>query len=319
MCGIVGILELGDGGAQHAVARAMDALCHRGPDDASLWKASEGPATVALGHRRLSILDLSPAGAQPMLRNDDGRAFPAREVDAPARLAVIFNGEIYNYLELREELRALGHRFHTAGDTEVLLAAYEQWGDDCLERVNGMFALAIWDRERRRLFCARDRFGEKPFYYVLDPNGRSFAFASEVKALIAAGVVEPELEPRAAYRFFRFGEQAGVPETVWRGIRKLMPARLLVVEAADGRLRVRERQYWDVSIADTNPLSLTAAAERFGDLFRDSVRIRLRSDVPVGTSLSGGLDSSSVLCQIHALGAAGGQKAFTARMEDPAL
>ncbi|MGQ0713213.1 MAG: asparagine synthase (glutamine-hydrolyzing) [Gemmatimonadaceae bacterium] len=319
MCGIVGMLELGDNGARYAVSRAMDSLCHRGPDDSAMWSGQAGDARVALGHRRLSIIDLSPAGAQPMLATEGEGTRPVRAPDEPARLALIYNGEIYNYLELRGELRAAGHRFTSNGDTEVLLAAYAQWGEGCLARLNGMFALAIWDRARRRLFLARDRFGEKPLYYVFDRHAQRFTFASEVKALIAGGALSPELDARAVYRFFRFGEQAGVAETVWRDVRKLAPASMLVVEASGSELITRHRQYWDVGINDEAHASLRQAAARFSELFADSVRLRLRSDVPVGTSLSGGLDSSSVLCQIHALGAAGGQKAFTARMDDPSL
>jgi asparagine synthase (glutamine-hydrolysing) len=243
----------------------------------------------------------------------------AQRSDEPADLAIVYNGEIYNYVELRDDLASAGHRFRSSGDTEVILAAYSQWGEGCLTRLNGMFAFAIWDRPRRRLFCARDRFGEKPFYYVFDSRLQRFAFASEVKALIAAGFATPDLHAKAVYRFFKFGEQAGVPETIWRDVRKVLPARMLVADASGSRLIVSERQYWDVSISDEPSTTLPTAAETFAELFRESVKIRLRSDVPVGTSLSGGLDSSSVLCQIHALGAAAGQKAFTARMDDPAL
>jgi asparagine synthase (glutamine-hydrolysing) len=274
---------------------------------------------MALGHRRLSILDLSAAGAQPMIASRGRGIHRARTPDEPAELAIVYNGEIYNYVELRDELSAAGYQFTSSGDTEVLLAAYSHWGDGCLERLNGMFAFAIWDAVRRRLVCARDRFGEKPFYYAFDSRSQRFAFASEVKALIAAGVASPELEPRSVYRFFRFGEQGGVPETVWRDITKLLPARVLVVDASRSRMVVRERPYWDVAIEEDSSLRLPQASNRFAELFRESVRLRLRSDVPVGTSLSGGLDSSSVLCQIHALGAAAGQKAFTARMDDPSL
>ena len=319
MCGIVGVLELGESGARYAVSRAMDSICHRGPDDAALWTGQEGAAVVALGHRRLSVLDLTPAGAQPMLACADGSMRPARAAGEPAQLAMIYNGEIYNYVELRDELRRAGRRFSSSGDTEVLLASYAEWGQECLERLNGMFALALWDGRRRQLICARDRFGEKPFYYTIDEQRRRFAFASEVKALMASGAASPDVDPRAVYRFFRFGEQAGVPTTIWRDVRKLLPGEVLVVDASGSQLVLRRRRYWNVEIGETESMTLPTAAARFAELFADSVRIRLRSDVPVGTSLSGGLDSSSVLCQIHALGAAAGQKAFTARMDDPAL
>ena len=319
MCGILGLIELHGDDVLARTERAGGLLAHRGPDVSANWSATERGVTVVLGHRRLSIIDLSPAGAQPMLKRANGSVCPVRTPSDDARLAMVYNGEIYNYVELRDELRALGHAFTSGGDTEVLLAAYAQWGEACVERLNGMFAFAIWDGARQTRFCARDRFGEKPFYYVLDPGGRRFAFASEVKALVGLGVVSPELEPRAVYRFFRFGEQGGVEETVWRGVRKLLPASCLTIQASEQGLRARYRRYWDVAIEDDTRVDGATAAARFAELFRDSVRIRLRSDVPVGTSLSGGLDSSSVLCQIDALGAAGGQKAFTARMDDPRL
>ena len=254
-----------------------------------------------------------------MILRDDLAVYPVRTPDDAARLAMVYNGEIYNFVELRDELRRAGRRFTSHSDTEVLLTAYAQWGEHCLERLDGMFALAVWDNDRHRLFCARDRFGEKPLYYAFDAQRRRFAFASEVKALVALGVVSPELESRAVYRFFRFGEQAGSEETVWRGVRRLLPATALTVTLEGDQLRPRFRRYWDVPIADDEGLSPSLAAERFAELFAESVRMRLRADVPVGTSLSGGLDSSSVLCQIHALGAAATQKAFTARMDDPLL
>jgi asparagine synthase (glutamine-hydrolysing) len=273
---------------------------------------------VSLGHRRLSIIDLSRAGAQPVIMNED-RSLCAVHAAGDAALVMVYNGEIYNYVELRKELRNLGHRFTSEGDSQVLLAAYAQWGEECLARLNGMFAFAIWDEARRQLFCARDRFGEKPLYYTTDPRRERFAFASEVKALVALGTMSPEPNLRAVYRYFRFGEQAGVPDTVWENVWKLLPGTCLTVKTDRAELVPRLRRYWDVSVADDTSVSTRSAAERFAELFQDSVRIRLRSDVPVGTSLSGGLDSSSVLCQIHALGAAGGQKAFTARMDDPLL
>ena len=319
MCGILGLIELQGDGALAQTERAGNLLAHRGPDFAASWSSQLGDASVALGHRRLSILDLSPAGAQPMLQREGGSICPVRTSTDDARLAMVYNGEIYNYVELRDELRAAGHRFTSDGDTEVLLAAYAHWGENCVEHLNGQFALAIWDRAARRLFCARDRFGEKPFYYTLDARRQRFAFASEVKALVGLGAASADVDERAAYRFFRFGEQAGVEQTMWRGIRRLLPATSLSVQLSGTELTTRFRKYWDVSIADDPSRSSATAVTEFAELFRESVRIRLRADVPVGTSLSGGLDSSSVLCQIYSLGAAAGQKAFTARMDDPLL
>jgi asparagine synthase (glutamine-hydrolysing) len=235
---------------------------------------------------------------------------------------MIYNGEIYNFVELRRELEGLGHTFASSGDTEVLLAAYAEWGEACLSRLNGMFAFAIWDARRRRLFGARDRFGEKPLHYVFDERRGVFAFASEIKALLALGVASGRLNDRALYRYFRFGEQAGAEATIWDEIHRLPPATGFSLEIREDGLTMRRWRYWDVDFEtalDREPMSHGDAERAFRELFADSVRIRLRSDVPVGTSLSGGLDSSSVLCQIGAIGAAAGQKAFTARMDDPRL
>jgi asparagine synthase (glutamine-hydrolysing) len=272
-----------------------------------------------LGHRRLCIIDVAERSAQPMLLSAEGRIRPALgETDLPARLALTFNGEIYNYLELRTELRALGHRFETSGDVEVLLLAYQQWGERCLDRLNGMFAFAIWDADRNYLFCARDRFGEKPFHYVLDEERGIFAFASEVKALIGMGAADAELDVRAVHRYFRFGEQGGVEQTIWSGVRRLLPAHAAIVRFTDDVPTIETKRYWSLPPRDRQASDAAAVGE-FRELFADSVRLRLRSDVPVGSSLSGGLDSSSVVCQVSRLGAAAGQLAFTAAMDDPKL
>jgi asparagine synthase (glutamine-hydrolysing) len=319
MCGILGLIEFREDGAKGRVERASKLLSHRGPDGDSIWMDRCGSEHVVLGHRRLSIIDLSCAGAQPMLQMADGAIRPTRSGGERARFALVYNGEIYNYLELREQLRADGIRFTSTSDTEVLLAAYARWGEECLPRLNGMFAFAVWDTERRRLFCARDRFGEKPLYYALDRQRGRFAFASEVKALIGLGAASADLNLRRVYRFMRFGEQSGVDETIWEGVHRLLPSSSMVIHVNGDDFQLRTRRYWDVSVAPVGPHDLQGAATGFAELFQDSVRLRLRSDVPVGTSLSGGLDSSSVLCQIHALGAAADQRAFTARMDDPLL
>jgi asparagine synthase (glutamine-hydrolysing) len=213
----------------------------------------------------------------------------------------------------------LGHAFSSTGDTEVLLAAYAEWGEECVERLNGMFSFAIWDRARRRLFGARDRFGEKPLHYVYDRRAGLFAFASEMKALFALGVAKPALDDRSLYRYLRFGEQAGVESTIWRNVRRLLPAHAFRVDIDDNDMRMHTWRYWNIDFSRVAHIRFDDSADRFRDLFADAVRLRLRSDVPVGTSLSGGLDSSSVLCQVKAIGAAAGQKAFTARMDDASL
>ena len=322
MCGILGLVSLGGKVDIGLVERGRDILRHRGPDGAGLWRDElvAGGGEVVLAHRRLSILDLSYHGDQPLLLGDDGGARPAspHEVGG-ARYALLFNGEIYNFVELREELRARGHVFRSTGDTEVLLRCYAEWGAACVDRLNGMFAFAIWDPGQQVLFCARDRFGEKPFYYTLDSGNGVFAFASETKGLVAAGLAAADLDERAVYRYFRFGDQAGAEQTIWRAVRRLLPGHVLTVTVRGDALAVQTRRYWDIDRDDTIEIPETVATERFVELFEDSVRIRLRSDVPIGTSLSGGLDSTSVLAEVKRLGAEAGQRAFTARMDDPAL
>jgi asparagine synthase (glutamine-hydrolysing) len=319
MCGIAGVVQLGDRIDRESLLRARDLMTYRGPDGDGLWEGAAGEIRVALAHRRLSIIDLSCAGGQPMVLPEHGPAHPAVAVEGPARFALIYNGELYNYRELRTELQTMGHPFSSDSDTEVLLAAYAQWGPEFLGRLNGMFAFAIWDAARRRLFCARDRLGEKPFHFTFDPRSQVFAFASEVKTLMAMGVASPAFDERALFRYFAYGEQAGVAQTIWSGIRRLPAAHALEVQADRNTLTLRTYRYWDVDPDNVVEDDEECAKETFRALFRSSVALRLRADVPVGTSLSGGLDSTSVLCQIKDLGAEGGQKAFTARMEDSTL
>jgi len=199
---------------------------------------------------------------------------------------IVYNGEVYNYLELSKELRSLGHTFVSHSDTEVILAAYDQWGIDCLSRLNGMWGFALWDARKRRLFCARDRFGVKPFYFA-ESDGRLY-FASEIKALLAAGVVVPRPRLESLYEFFTLGLTDTCEATCFEGIRQLPAAHLM--EVTDGA--VRFERWWDI---DVKRVPADDAPERFRELFLSSVDIRLRSDVPVGTCFSGGLDSSSIV------------------------
>ncbi len=315
MCGIYGIWHR-DGRPIDLMAlqTATNRLRHRGPDDEgyllvdplqgrcalyagsetdrrlalpSLDQARGDGASLAFGFRRLAILDLSPAGHQPM-------------ADADERCWIVFNGEIYNYVELRAELQGLGHRFRSGGDTEVILAAYRQWGEACLERLNGMWAFAIWDREQRTLFLARDRFGVKPLYYATTDH--TFAFASEIKALVGPHALPFQPEPLAVYHFLTDGRlpspQHGA--TFFIGVRALPPGHCMRI-AATGP--ATPRRYYAVELPDTHhhagPTDDIIAAYR--DLFIDSVRLELRSDVAVGTCLSGGIDSSSIVCAVNRL------------------
>ncbi len=297
MCGIAGIIHTGSSRfSQVQLVSMTDALSHRGPDGAGYWRDPGGD--VLLGHRRLSILDLSDAASQPMhFRN---------------RYTIIHNGEIYNYKELREELGKKGYSFKTQSDTEVILAAYDHWEDECVDHFNGMFAFAIWDEELKELFAARDRFGEKPFYYYFD--GQHFIFASEMKAIWAAGI-EKQANLRLLFNFLTIGyvdNPERPEETFYSNISKLPPASILYYNPASKELSVEK--YWDLDIAAVNKKITDAdAIEKFNFLFTESVRKRLWSDVSIGTSLSGGLDSSSVAAIASGLGAGHFQpQAFTA-------
>jgi asparagine synthase (glutamine-hydrolysing) len=274
MCGIVGVA--GEVSLPHQLLPVMrDQLRHRGPDDEGLWWSNDG--RVGLGHRRLSIIDLSPAGRQPMS-------------DADKVVRIVFNGEIYNYQDLRKELEALGRRFHTATDTEVILEAYLAWGDAALTRLNGMFAFALYDDREKRLLLARDPAGEKPLFYRFD--GRTLTFASELKALLADPACPRVLDAGALDSYLAFGYAPG-ERCLLRGVSKLPQGHALEFDVGSGALR--KWAYWSLPSADSvqhaSDDDLLAEFER---LLADSVRLRLIADVPVGIMLSGGLDSSLV-------------------------
>lgn len=276
MCGIVGLRgEFSKEAAGTIVAKMNGTIIHRGPDDEGAW-AHDG---FAFAMRRLSIIDLS-GGRQP-ISNEDGSKH------------IVFNGEIYNFEDLRRELAEQGHRFSTASDTEVILHQYEQEGPDCVKRFNGMFALAIWDQTEGRLFLARDRMGVKPLYYYWD--GRNFLFASEIKALLASDLINREISVQALWDYltFRYIPQ---PETIWQNIYKLPPGHTLHL-SMDQPEPVIQR-YWDIPYADGAKVKQEEYDEKFEKLFLDAVRLRLIADVPVGVLLSGGLDSSSVAAAI---------------------
>jgi asparagine synthase (glutamine-hydrolysing) len=273
MCGIVGLYHTRRDVEPEELARMSAQLVHRGPDD----HGSFIDGRVGLAMRRLSIVDL-PCGHQPM-PNEDRRRW------------VVFNGEVYNFRDLRPELAARGHVFHSQGDTETILHAYEEFGRDCVHQFNGMFAFAVWDAPLRRLFAARDRLGVKPFYYYWD--GETFVFASELKALLASGCVRREVEPNALWHYLTF-RYVPAPLTIWRGVRKLPPGHRLTVDVESGTVEVE--RYWDVNYSvEPTPMTPDQELAAFTDLFNDAVRLRLLADVPVGVFLSGGLDSSAVV------------------------
>jgi asparagine synthase (glutamine-hydrolysing) len=308
MCGIAGIYRRRDvDDADRSRLGAMTAaIRHRGPDDEGylLLDSTTGRhalgrerpplarCDVLLGHRRLAIIDLSAAGRQP-LGNETGEVF------------IVFNGAIYNHVELRRDLVGRGHVFASATDSEVIVHAYEEWGDACVARFNGMWAFAIWDQRRRRLFCSRDRFGIKPFYYVLDE--RTFLFASEVKALLPALPFGPRPNYAVVADYLARTEICRGPETFFAGVRRLEPAHNLVVE----RDRAGTRRFWDYG-APSGAYDHRDPVRTFRELFDDAVRLRLRSDVPVGVMLSGGLDSTSVLASASAATAPRPLRTFTA-------
>ncbi len=281
MCGIAGFLTRSGLRAEESWIRSMGAsLAHRGPDGEGYFVENG----LALGHRRLSIIDLE-TGAQPMA-NEDGS------------LVIVFNGEVYNFLELRPELERLGHRFRTRSDTEVLLHLYEQYGGAMTDRLNGMFAFAIWDRRKGELFLARDRFGKKPLYYLLDHGPCRFAFASEAKALLALPGVDRTVEPSSVADFLAFG-YVPEPRSIFRSIRKLPAGCSLLVSGS----RLEERRYWRLEFGGCRRdwEDAVAAIDR---LASDAVRLRLVSDVPLGAFLSGGVDSSAAVAYMarHAPG-----------------
>ena len=273
MCGILGLAGPRAAERESEFGEALDLLTHRGPDDRGLFKAS----ALLLGHRRLSILDLSAAGHQPM-------------VDEATGAAITFNGEIYNYLELKQELEQLGHRFRSRSDTEVLLRAWLHWGEGCLQRLNGMWAFAIWLPAERRIVFARDRFGVKPFHYH---HGRSFCFASEPKAILRLFPQCRSADSRTLCEFLAWGKLHASDASFYRGLKTLPPAHCGEYRIDDGTLGIS--RYWDYPPVIAHATDSARADEEFAALFDDAVRVRLRSDVPVGITLSGGLDSTAVL------------------------
>lgn len=286
MCAISGIWKLnGRPVTRDAIVRFTDSMSHRGPDGAGYW--IEGGEKVALGHRRLAILDCSSLGAQPM--------------EGPAGRKIVFNGEIYNFIELREELRALGYAFRSESDTEVILHAFDAWGPACLERFNGMWAFAIWDPLEKRLFMARDRFGVKPLH-ILHRESEIFAIASETSAFRHLEGFRREIDPgRLATGIENVFRLEGAGETLFRDIRQLLPGHHATF---DGR-EFRQTRWWNtVDHLAPRQESYEQSVERFRELFESACRLRLRSDVPVGSALSGGLDSSAVVGMIRSIRAA---------------
>ncbi|MGE5329463.1 MAG: asparagine synthase (glutamine-hydrolyzing) [Deltaproteobacteria bacterium] len=274
MCGISGFINYAGSKIDEQLFEKMtDTLAHRGPDDRGTFYIDN----IALGHRRLSIIDLSKDGHQPMHYLD--------------KYSIVFNGEIYNYIELKNELLTQGYRFNSQTDTEVIMAAYDLWGEECLNRFNGMWALGIYDREKRELFCARDRFGVKPFYYCND--GSKFIFASEIKAILCYNKAPKANIPRLMENIIS-GCFDHTDETLFEGVKQLQPGYCLKLDTKDNHLEIK--QWYNLYKIKENKRSYKDSVLRFRELFIDSIKLRLRSDVSVGSCLSGGLDSSSIVC-----------------------
>lgn len=276
MCGIFGSIGFPpDPGC-------IDIVAHRGPDGRG-WRVFDSPAgPVALGHRRLAIIDMSDNGLQPM-------------ADPSGRYQLVFNGEIYNYIELRDELRAQGVAFTTESDSEVLLLAYIHWGESALARLRGMFAFIIWDDRAKRFFAARDRYGIKPLYFVA--NAQGIGFASEIKQLLELPGIPRALNLARAHDFLANGISDHTAETFFAGILQLRGGESALIDLSAGRVSAPVVRRWHaVALPDIAPISERDAADRFRALLSDSVRLHLRADVPVGSCLSGGLDSSSIVC-----------------------
>jgi asparagine synthase (glutamine-hydrolysing) len=281
MCGITGIFDTKSKRdiRRSLIERMNETQHHRGPDEGGIHLEPG----IALGHRRLSIIDLS-TGQQP-LYNEDGS------------VCVVFNGEIYNYQELIPELQELGHVFHTRSDTEVIVHAWEAWGAESVKRFRGMFAFALWDRNRETLFLARDRLGVKPLYYALLPDGL-FLFGSELKSVAAHPALRRELDPLAIEEYFALG-YVPEPRTIYRSAKKLPPAHMLVLER--GKPPREPTEYWDVRFSLDSGLGQADAQAELIERLRESVKLRMISEVPLGAFLSGGVDSSAVVATMAGL------------------
>lgn len=273
MCGIFGIKYVDQNRTVplDLVKRATDLMAHRGPDDAGYWVHG----SVGLGHRRLSIIDLSPLGHQPMFNEDE-------------TVGLTFNGEIYNYAELYQPLCDRGHAFRSRSDTEVIIHAYEEWGHGCLGSFNGMFAFGVWDERSQSLWVVRDRLGIKPLYYFWD--GSVFIFSSEIKPILESGHAKPQLNESVLDAYFSLGYVPG-PETMFKQIHKVRPGHFLCLCAG----QLTEKMYWDFAHVPESTRSYAELQEQMESLLEDSIRLRMRSDVPVGVFLSGGLDSSAIV------------------------
>ena len=272
MCGILGAFPRQD---DHKFIPALDSMYHRGPDGFGVWHEDNG--LLSLGHRRLSILDLSENGKQPMHYQ---------------HYTITFNGEVFNFMEIREELEGLGFTFQSESDTEVILAAFQKWGADCQHKFNGMWAFAIWDHQKKELFLSRDRFGIKPLYYAF--NGETFAFASEMKALYS---FLPNITVSSEFEFLRDNmfDYETTDKCLLKGLKRFPAGHFATFKP--GQRDLEPKQWWNtLDHLEEVPETYEEQVERFRELFLDAIKLRMRSDVRIGTALSGGVDSSAVIC-----------------------
>lgn len=283
MCGIAGIVYKQQNPLRNEIKAMTDTLSHRGPDGEGFYFGEN----FVFGHRRLAIIDLSPLGHQPMIYKRGNEEY-----------VIVFNGEIYNYVELREELRTYGYIFNTNTDTEVILASYDMWGSDCLKKFNGMWSFVIFDRVKNILFGSRDRFGVKPFYYI--NNSKVFAFASEIKALLKLPYQKAELDEDILFDYLLLGYEEQ-DNSIFKGVYELYPSNAFILNLDD--FSFREWRYYELAYIDKyekfDEKQLWKYREEVKELIFNAVKLRLRSDVPVGSCLSGGLDSSTIVCVIN--------------------
>lgn len=284
MCGIAGgIWRVSANDIEQRLDAALRCMRHRGPNDHGTELQSKPNYTVAIGQTRLSVIDLSSGGHQPMV-SDDGS------------LAIVFNGEIYNYRELRDELRALGHVFRSESDTEVLLASWAHWHKECLAKLEGMFAFVVHDRRNERLFCARDAFGIKPFFYAQNDDG--FLFASEQPAMRSLRRELPRPDLQRSYDYLVHGDYDSQERTFIEGVKHLLPGSFLDIDLSS-KQEAEPVSWWKPSIEQTSRLSYADAVDAVREQFLHNIKLHLRSDVPLGAALSGGIDSSAVVCAMR--------------------
>jgi asparagine synthase (glutamine-hydrolysing) len=295
MCGIVGAVNNNKEIDRDLVSRMTEVLNHRGPDDSGLWISPD--KKIGLGHRRLSIIDLSEAGKQPMSDKD-------------GKLHIVYNGEIYNYLEIRKELEKKGYSFKSKTDTEVILYAYKAWGTECLAKLNGMFSFGIYDVDKKKVFIARDRIGKKPLYWA-QYKGK-FVFASELKSILCDPEFPREIDYRALNFYLTFG-YIFLDFTIFKYAKKLPPAHMMVYNLENNRINIS--RYWDIPEQDYRKYKEEELLEELEYLLEDAVRIRLVGDVPIGAFLSGGLDSSLVVAMMCKI-TSGNVKTFSIGFED---